>query len=1091
LNISRPSDNSRSVATDATASINNTEPERLPGKGSSGVAGVSPGDPAQSVAKAGERRQLTILFCDLVGATALSTQLDPEDFAVIINAYRELCARVVARFDGFIAQYLGDGIMVYFGYPQAHEDDAERAVRAGLDIVRAISSMQPGSSAALQARIGIATGLVVVGGRAENDDPAREWSVWGEAPNLAARLQSLARPNAVLIGPQTRKLVGELFTHEDLGYHKLKGFAEPIPVWRIGGERKATGRFEAMRAATGLTSLVGREPEIERLQQCWRRVQEGRGQAVLLSGEAGIGKSRLLQVLREWIAAQPHTAVAYYCSPYHQNNALFPVIEQLEQAALLGREDAPVEKLDKLEALLAQSFADVTEVTPLFAALLSIPTATRYPPLDLSPQRLKQRIMAALIDRHSRLARREPLLLLVEDLHWIDPTTLELLKKLIQQLPGLPVLLAMAGRPEFSSPWLDDGAVTTLKLNRLDRRMSKELIVHLTEGKALPATVLTQIITKTDGMPLFIEEFTKSVLATGLLRDSGDQHALTESLPAIAVPETLRDSLIARLDRLGMVKEIAQLGATIGREFDYELLAAVSARAERSLQTALQNLLDHEVIRQRGTLPEAVYTFKHALIQEAAYTSLLRSQRQTLHTRIATVLEDRFTATAQARPELLAYHLTQAGLGQQAIPHWQQAGERASRRAAHLEATEYFTTALDLLDKLPASETRDRLELKLRVAAGVSLASSQGYTAPEVERMYRRARTLCRHLAETKELYQALRGLGTFNIVRGDLAAAREFSEQCLRIGQQTQDSDYLIEAYTGLGYSRGYMGEFEAARNLLEQVMKLYAARGDRPALTLSPQDPGVASLGLLAVLLCLLGYPDQALRRHEESIELAQRLKHPFHLAYAHTYGVRVHELRQEPLAAAEHAELGALLSDRHGFEIWSTTAKLHQGVAKCALGQLSEGIGLLNQMLAVRKAVGVNLSRPYFLAELAKAQQAAGQPSQVLTTIAEAFIYAEQNAECFFEAELYRLRGECIFALRSDTQAAVADCEQALVIARKQRAKWLELRAAISLYRLQRARGQAATARARLAELYGWFNEGFETADLQAAKALLAAA
>jgi class 3 adenylate cyclase len=705
-----------------------------------------------------ERRQLTVLFCDLVDSTALAIQLDPEDLREVVRAYQATCAAVIQHFEGYIAQYLGDGLLVYFGYPQAHEDDAQRAVRTGLGMVEALGTLgaqgPQASGEPLAVRVGIHTGLVVVGEMGGGH--RQEQLALGDTPNVAARLQSLAAPNRVVISERTRQLVGATFDLEALGPQPLKGVPTPMPIYGVRGERAAESRFEAASTAAR-TPLVGRTEELALVLQRWAQAQAGEGQVVLLSGEPGIGKSRLLQAVREALAAAPHLRLAYQCSPYHTHSAFYPMMAQLERAARFAPGDPPARKLDKLEALLAQGTTRVAEVAPLLAAFWSLPTGDRYPPRALSAERHKAQTIAALVDQVAGLSCQAPVLCLVEDAHWCDPTTLEVLDQLVHRVLELPVLVLITARPEFTTPWTASH-VTTLTLTRLGRAHVAAMVAHLTAGKALPSEVLAQILARTDGVPLFVEELTTTILESELLREMGDCYALTGPLP-LAIPATVQDSLMARLDRLAPVKEVAQLGAVLGREFSYALLAAVSPLGEPALSEALERLVRAGLLFRHGQPPDAHYRFKHALVQDAAYASLLKSTRQQLHTHIATVLEAGFPALVETQPEVLARHYTEAGLAAQALPYWQRAGERAIARSANIEAISHLTTALALLTALPDAPERPQQELTLLTALGTPLVLTKGHAAPEVEATYTRARALCQQLGDSPQLFSTLVGL--------------------------------------------------------------------------------------------------------------------------------------------------------------------------------------------------------------------------------------------------------------------------------------------------------------------------------------------
>ncbi|MBI3756738.1 MAG: AAA family ATPase, partial [Deltaproteobacteria bacterium] len=744
--------------------------------------------PPNTQPPAGERRQLTVQFIDLVGSTTLSAQLDPEELRTVIQAYRETCASVIRHFEGYLAKYIGDGLLVYFGYPQAHEDDAQRAVRAGLGIVaelpqlnvRLQSTIGAHSGAPLQVRIGIHTGLVVAGEMGVDDQP-EPLAIVGETPNIAARLQEKAAPNSVVISPATYRLVIGLFACQDLGPQTLKGISTPMSVYRVVGEGAAHSRFEvAVRA--GLTPLVGRDLEIGLLRERWAQAKEGAGQVVLLSGEAGIGKSRLVQELKEQVIAAGTTRIEFRCSPYHQNSAFYPIIEHLQRLLHFAPQETPQARLTKLQQALAAYRFPQADMLPLVAALLSLPHPEGMPPLTLSPQKQKQKTQEALVAWIIEEAERAVVYCAWEDLHWVDPSTLEVLTLFLEQIPTRRVFSVLTFRPDFTPLWNPRSYLTQLALSRLGQPHVEAMVEQVTGGKALPEEVLQQIVAKTDGVPLFVEELTKMVLESGLLIEADSHYELRGPLPPLAIPSTLQDSLMARLDRLSTVREIAQLGATIGREFSYELLQAVSLLDEGTLQHGLKQLVEAELVYQRGLVPQAHYLFKHALIQDTAYQALLKSTRQQYHTKIAQVLEERFPETKETQPELLAHHYTEASLLEQAIPYWQQAGQRAAQRSAYVEAVSHLTKGLELLKTLPDIPERTQQELVLQTTLGPVLIAAKGYTVPEVEQAYTRALELCRQIGETPQIFPVLRGLQIFYLIRAEHKTARELGEQLLTL---------------------------------------------------------------------------------------------------------------------------------------------------------------------------------------------------------------------------------------------------------------------------------------------------------------------
>jgi class 3 adenylate cyclase/predicted ATPase len=1033
-----------------------------------------------------ERRQLTVLFCDLVDSTALASQLDPEDLREVVRAYQDTCAKVIARFEGHIAQYLGDGLLVYFGYPLAHEDDAQRAVRAGLGVLEALEQLNTRLTQAhgvqVAVRLGIHTGLVVVGD--VGGGTRQEQLALGETPNLAARLQGIAAPNTLVISATTFQLLGGFFACQPLGTPPLKGQAQPLAVYRVLYESMARSRLEAV-GSTGWTPLVGREQEIGLLLERWAQVKEGLGQVVLLSGEAGIGKSRLVQVLQAQVAAEPQAWLTpCQCSPYHQNTALYPLIDLLERVALrFAREESPQHKLSKLEGFLVQHGLPLAEVVPLLAAILSLPLTAEYAPLAMAPEQQKQQTLHALLTILRCIAAQQPVLFVMEDLHWVDPSTLEFLSLLVDQGPTARILALFTFRPDFSPPWTGRAHLTQVTVPRLPGRQAVEVIRQV----------------RTDGVPLFVEELTKMVLESGLLEEREERYELTGPLPPLAIPTTLHDSLMARLDRLATVKSLAQLAATLGREFSYALLHAVAPWDEEILQRGLHQLVEAEFLYQRGVPPQATYTFKHALIQDVAYQSLLRSTRQQYHQRMARVLEAQFPEVVETQPELVAHHYTEAGLSELAITYWQQAGERAVQHSAYVEAIGHFTKGLEVLKAIPDTPERARRELHLQTALGPALVVTQGPAAPETEQAYTRAQELCGQVGETSQLFPVLWGFWRFYNNRGEPHRARTLGEQLLSLAHQTHDSALLLEAHHTLWATLVSSGELVAARAHLEQGISLYDASQHRSHAALyGGHDPGVCCFSHAAWTLWMLGYPDQALRSIHEGLTLARELAHPASLAIALRWMATLQQSRQEKQAAREGAEACAALAGEQGFAPESAQAMILRGWALVEWGRGTEEIVQMHQGLAAYRATGSVLRQSYYLALLAEAYGKVGQVEEGLKVLDEALAGVHKTGEDVCKAELYRLKGELLQSRVTSREAEVStpysqeaeECfQQALAVAQRQQARSWELRAAMSLSRLWQ-QGKRQKAYDLLAPIYHWFTEGFDTADLQEAKALLEA-
>jgi TOMM system kinase/cyclase fusion protein len=1055
--------------------------------------------PAEPHSLDAERRQLTVMFCDLMDSTALATQLDPEELREVVRAYQEACAKVIALYEGHIAQYLGDGLLVYFGYPLAHEDDAQRAVRGGLGMVEALGQLNTrlGTERGvhLTVRLGIHTGLVVVGDM--GGGARQEQLALGETPNLAARLQGIAAPNTLVISAATLQLLGGFFACQSLGTPFLRGFTQPLEVYQVLYEQMARSRLEAA-GSTGLTPLVGREQEAGLLRERWAQVKDGLGQVVLLSGEAGIGKSRLVQVLKEQVASEPQAWLTpCQCSPYHQNTALYPWIELLERVVLrFDREESPQQKVGKLEGLLVQYGLPLAEAVPLLAALLSLPPPADYAPLTLSPEQQKQQTLHTLLTMMLHVVTpQQPVLFVMEDLHWVDPSTLELLSLLVDQAPTARILVLLTFRPDFSPPWTGRSHLTQVTLHRLARQQVAEMISQITHGKVLPAEVVEQIVAKTDGVPLFVEELTKMVLESGLLQEREERYALLGPLPPLAIPATLHDSLMARLDRLATVKGLAQLGATLGREFSYELLHAVSPWDEGTLQRGLHQLVEAEFLYQRGLLPQATYLFKHALIQEAAYQSLLHSTRQQHHQHIAQVLEARFADLCATQPELLAHHYTEAGLIAQATPYWQQAGTQAIQRSANVEAIAHVQRGLELLTALPDTPQRTQHELDFLTTLGPALMATKGYAAPEVVHAYTRARALCQQVGETPEHVPVLWNLWFFYMARAEHQTAMELGEQCLQIAHRVQDAALLLEAHYALGSSWFLLGNPALAGTYLEQTIALYdAAQHHGLAYRYGGIDPGMAGFGVYAWVLWLRGYPAQARTHSARALSLAQQRAHPFSLARTLHYDALLCQLRRDAPAARDQADAETTVATAQSFALARATGLIMRGWAIAVQERSTEGLVQIRQGLDTYRSTGAECQRPHYLTLLAEASGLLGQPEGGLTALEEAMTLIEKTSERYYEAELHRQRGELLLLHaegggQNAELTAEESFQQALDVSRQQQARSFELRAAMSLARLWQRQGKRQEAYNLLAPIYGWFTEGFDTMDLQEAGALLA--
>ncbi|MCA1477645.1 adenylate/guanylate cyclase domain-containing protein [Bradyrhizobium sp. NBAIM08] len=1040
-----------------------------------------------SIPSDAERRQLTVMFVDLVGSTALASGRDPEELRDLLQAYHNTVVGEIDRFEGHIAKFLGDGVLAYFGWPRAHEDEAERAVRAGLRVTKAVASLTEPSGATLAARVGIATGLVVVG-ELIGEGEARERAVIGETPNLAARLQDLANPSDVVIAESTRRLLGEAFTYRDLGTVPLKGFPELVQAWLVIGEGAAESRFEA-RHGLATTALVGRNEELALLLDRWERAKEREGQIVLLGGEAGIGKSRLVRALRDQVARVPHTPLSHFCSPFHTNTALYPVVGLLERAAAIRREDASDEQLDKLEAMLALGADDVHESAPVLADLLAIPTGERYPPLALSPHQKKERTFQALLEQIQGLAARQPVLAVYEDVHWADPTMLEFLDRLVDEVQRLPILMIVTFRPEFIPRWTGHGHVTALFLSRLGRRQGAAVVDRITGGKTLPQEVLEQILAKTDGVPLFVEELTKAVVESGLLKDHGSRYELIGPLPPLAIPTTLQDSLMARLDRLAPVKEVAQIAACIGREFGHDLLRSVTALDEHALQHALNDLLAAELIFRRGVPPNVGYSFKHALVQDIAHESLLKSKRQQIHARIAAALEQHYPARAEAEPETIALHLTEGGLAGKAVDYWLRAGRIAAGRSANLEAITHLTRGLEALKSNPPGPERDRQELALQTAIGGPLIAIHGYTAPQLGTAFNRAHALCYELDDTGALFSTLSGKFIFHFVRGDFAAMQSLVAETQRAAERTRDTALELAAHRLAALTAMHAGEFLTARSEFETILSRYQPEAHRPPPVHYVHDPKASALPYLAIVLWILGYPEQAQRTSRAASQYAIELNQTNLTAHVQVYaGAATAELMGDVAAVKAHAESIIDLADQNSLNYWRESGLILRGWAMAQEGNVEGGLALMRLSLNERNRLGASWYQVRYLWMLAATYLHLGDYDNGVAALAEAKVLAARSDEHMWEAELACIDGELHRIGGAPADEVEGYLQTALKVAQSQSAKSFELRAAMSLARLWHDQGRIADARCLLGSVYGWFTEGFETPDLRSAKALM---
>ena len=1044
--------------------------------------------PAPALVQAeAERRQLTVMFCDLVGSSALSTAMDPEDLRDVIASFQTRCTEAIRRYDGFVAKFMGDGILAYFGYPRAHEDEAERSARAGLDIVAAMVDLNaavprpPGVE--LMVRIGIATGPVIVGDQI-GEGTASETSVIGETPNLASRLQAVAEPNQIVVSAATRAMLGDHFAFQDLGPRAFKGFAVPVPVYRVLSARNTESRFAGRQAGKSMP-LVGRQEEMGLLLRSWEGSRGGRGHVVLIQGEAGVGKSRLLEGLRE-AAGKKSTWVAMRSSQFHSASALYPIIEHLKRVFGWEPEDTPAQRFAKLEQVLRGFKAlPLAESVPLLASLMSVPGPDdRYTAVLASAQQRRNETLDALTAWFLEVAESGPVLMVWEDLHWADPTTLETLGMLIEQVPTVPILVIATYRPELTPPWPQRSHVTPITLGRLERPEVETMVGHLVNGMSLPSAVVDHIVAKADGVPLYVEELTKAIVGSGVLEDRGDAYVLNGALSRLNIPETLQDSLMARLDRAPRLREIAQLGAVLGREFAYEMISALAGIEEGMLQSGLGQLVVDELLYQRGRPPRSRYLFKHALIQDAAYQSLLKRTRQQYHQQVAKLLEDRFAEVTSTQPELVAHHYTEANCPAEAIAYWHKAGIAAVRTSANVEAIEQFGRGLELVAALPDARERAERELDLQMALGPALFATKGYSHPDVGRTYARASELCQQLGDHSREFTVLRGVQLHHLALHEMEKSRDFAEEALRLAERLGDATRLVGGHMALGAVLYFQGKLEPALPHFRRGFELFDPNmrfPDWPGL-----HPGVACEVFQAVISWMLGYPDRSLKEAAAAVKSADALGDPLTLVQTLCYAALLPIFRRESSATADYTGRALRICEEQRIASFHAMALCEDGWALSASGEKEKGLAQIAKGL--KRYYDLRPPNHPLLALQADAQLAIGKSKGALESVTSGLKDVEKTGGSPLEAEFHRLRGEALLAGAGTASEAEMALQRAIDVARRQNAKSWELRGAMSLARLWAGQGRRNDARELLAPVYTWFTEGFDTADLTDAKALL---
>lgn len=1058
--------------------------------------------------RAGERRQLTVLSCDVGSAPTRTTALDPEDYRALLQTLTSTCRKVVAQYDGHVVPSGGGGILVYFGYPMAHEDTARRAVQAGMDIIQALQRLP---SPELKVRIGIHTGPVVIDEKSTGEHAERV--AVGETLRLATYLQALADVDTLMISAATQRLVAGYAVCKQMAPPGGNGLSDAFPVYRVVGTNQMLSRLD-VATATGLTPLVGREGELTLLRQQAEHVRAGQGHVVLLSGEAGIGKSRLAQTLKASMHNSEEVSLEFRCSPYYQTTAFYPIIAHLQRVLAFQSEDTVQVKVGKLHQLLAHYRFPQADTLPLLAGLLSLPHPEGVPPLALTPQRQKQQLLDTLIAWLMEEAERALAYLLWEDVQWADPSTLEVITRYLDQVPLMRTLVVFTARPDFQPPWGLRSYISHLTLGTLPRTSSEAMVRQIPGGQHLPPEVVQQIVSKADGVPLYVEELTKAVVESGNL---GIQElaAPTGKLPPptlpVGVPATLHDTLMTRLDRLGPAKDIAQIGAVVGREFSYDLLQAIGLFDATVLQTTLPQLVGAELVYQRGVGERATYTFKHALIQDTAYQSLLKSTRQHYHQQIAQVLESRFPEVKETQPELLAHHYTEAELAAQAIEYWQQAGQRATQRSANLEAVAHFTRALALLTLQPETPERVPQELMLQLALGTPLLLTKGHGSPEVESTYTRARELCRQMGDTPPLFPVLFGLWRFYLGRAQIAKARELAEHMLERAQSADDVVLRLYSHAILTQTLMMMGAYAQTVEQADHGLALYDPQQHRSYVYLYGNDARIICLTQSALALWHLGYPDLAHQRNQDALAWSEELAHPYTQGYTLGIIATCDALRREAREGQERAEAKIALAREQDFPLWEGFGMVLRGWALTLQNQSEEGIANIGEGTRIWRASGGAVLRPMFLYIYALACEGEARPADGLRAVDEALRLVEATGERHSEVELYRTKGELLLQsqaslrqvrtsrdksedsdprpLTPDPQGEAEACfVKAIDLARQRHAKSLELRATIGLAQLWRSQGKQAEAHRELSDIYDWFTEGLATQDLQEAKTLI---
>ncbi|MGX9424300.1 MULTISPECIES: adenylate/guanylate cyclase domain-containing protein [Bradyrhizobium] len=1031
-----------------------------------------------------EFRQITVMFSDLVGSTQLSEALDPEDLQKLIDAYRGECSTAIRRYGGEVARYFGDGAMAFFGWPYAHEDDAVRATHAALEIVSRVATI-PGP-VTLTCRVGVCSGPVVVGETGESGT----WSMdaVGETPNIAARLQTLAAANTVVVSESTRRLVSAAFDFQDLGLQELKGVTESVHVYRVLSAKHTTSRFEAAHAGS-LTPLIGRSSELSLLLDRWQKAKEADGQVVFLSGIPGVGKSRLLHELKSRVEDEPHVLLHHQCSPYHSQSAFFPVIEQIEQAAQLTAREPDTDKLAKLKAYLPRPIDGSAEPVVLIAKLLSIPLEDDLELSGLTPRQVKNRTISTLVDILLAFSVQRPTLCIFEDAHWLDASTLELLELATSRIDRARVLLIVSCRPEFRPAWITRANTTLHSLTRLSHSEVRAMIRELLSGASMPQPLLDQIVEKADGVPLFIEELTNSTLSAPLRSRGAVERKAQPAL--LRVPDTLSDALMERLDRVAPSRRLAQIAAVIGREFSYDLLSAASQVDEEDMLSALSLLERADIIYRVDVSPFVRFAFKHVLLRDAIYDSLLKSKRLQFHADIAAILEHDFPELAENQPEVLAYHHQEAGNHPLAIRCWFKSGQRALAHSANVEAIANFRKALQLLSGLPDSLERTRQEIDIQLALGIPLIAVQGYASADTREAFSQARALCLRLGNIPEYFQALFGLWGNSWMSGKNDEALAMADEFMSRTQALPDAVPRMVAHRMMGSTLLTIGDFRSSADHFEESIKLSMNKGRPPLYHLYMVEPQAASLLLLSWDLWFLGYPDQALARVSEALALARDLRHPYTIAFAHYMTSVVHLLRGEADLAFENAEKSFEVSREQRFSLYAILSRISRGRAVGDLGRIEEARAEIARGLDEARQNNVGFMLPMMESWLAEMHARAGENEYALWIVEQTLTNLDDVTGRSWESELHRQKAQLLLAIDPSNILEAESClTKSIEVACGQSAKSLELRASMDLAELWRTQGKLEASRELLEPICRWFDEGAETADLRRARAVQAA-